>query len=51
VEATSYTGFTYISERTPYTRYGNWFVALCAAMAVICLVAQRVGFVGSKPMP
>jgi apolipoprotein N-acyltransferase len=50
-EATSYTGFTYISERTPYTRYGNWFVALCATIAVICLVAQRVGFVGPKPMP
>jgi apolipoprotein N-acyltransferase len=43
VEATSYTGFTYISERTPYTRYGNWFVALCAAIAVMALVAERWG--------
>ncbi|MGA2271112.1 MAG: apolipoprotein N-acyltransferase [Bryobacteraceae bacterium] len=42
VEATSYTGFTYISEQTVYTRYGDWFVALCAAMAVMCLVAERV---------
>ena len=44
VEATSYTGFTYISERTPYTRYGNWFVALCAAMAAMGLVAEQAAF-------
>ena len=41
-QATSYTGFTYISERTLYTRYGNWFVALCALMAVMGLVAERM---------
>jgi hypothetical protein len=41
-EATSYTGFTYISERTPYTRYGNWFVAVCALLAVMGLVAERM---------
>jgi apolipoprotein N-acyltransferase len=41
VEATSYAGFTYISERTPYTRYGNWFVALCAAMVVMGLLAEK----------
>jgi len=40
VEATSYTGFTYIPERTPYTRYGNWFVVVCAAMAVMGLLAE-----------
>jgi len=47
VEATSYTGFTYISERTPYTRYGNWFVALCELMAVMGLVAERMAM--SRP--
>jgi len=41
VEATSYTGFTYISERTFYTRYGNWFVVLCAAMAVMGLLGEK----------
>jgi len=51
VEATSYTGFTYISERTPYTRFGNWFVALCALMALVGLLTEQVGFVGPKPMP
>ena len=40
-EATSYTGFTYISERTLYTRYGNWFVLLCALLAVMGLVAEQ----------
>jgi apolipoprotein N-acyltransferase len=39
-EATSYTGFTYISERTLYTRFGNWFVALCALMAVMGLLGE-----------
>jgi apolipoprotein N-acyltransferase len=29
-EATSYTGFTYISEQTFYTRWGDWFPLLCA---------------------
>ena len=42
VEATSYTGFTYISERTPYTRYGNWFVAVCALLAAMGLLAERI---------
>jgi apolipoprotein N-acyltransferase len=40
-EATSYTGFTYISERTLYTRFGNWFVLLCALLAVMGLVAEQ----------
>ena len=41
-EATSYTGFSYISDRTVYTRCGDWFPALCAAIALLCLVAGRV---------
>jgi apolipoprotein N-acyltransferase len=36
------TGFTYISERTLYTRYGNWFVALCAVIVAMGLVAERM---------
>jgi apolipoprotein N-acyltransferase len=42
VEATSYTGFTYISSRTFYTRFGDWFVLLCATIVVMCLVGERV---------
>ena len=42
VEATSYSGFTYISERTVYTRFGDWFAVLCATMVVMALVADLV---------
>jgi apolipoprotein N-acyltransferase len=42
VEATSYTGFDYISEQTFYTRFGDWFSALCAILAAICLIADRI---------
>ena len=41
-EATSYTGFNYVSEKTVYTRYGNWFAWVCATIALMCLVAERV---------
>jgi len=41
-EATSYTGFTYIPEQTFYTRYGDWFPLVCATIALMCLVAERV---------
>jgi apolipoprotein N-acyltransferase len=47
-EATSYTGFTYISERTLYTRYGNWFVALCAAMVAMALLAEGMASPSSR---
>ena len=42
-QATSYTGFTYIREKTFYTRFGDWFVLLCATIVVMCLVAERMG--------
>ena len=42
VEATSYTGFTYIADKTVYTRLGDWFAAVCATIAILCLVADRV---------
>lgn len=37
-------GFACISERTPYTRFGNWFVALCALLVVMGLVAEPFAF-------
>lgn len=42
VEATSYTGFSYIAEKTVYTRFGDWFALLSASIAILCLVADRV---------
>jgi apolipoprotein N-acyltransferase len=41
IEATSYTGFTYIAEQTVYTRFGDWFPLLCALNALIFLMLER----------
>jgi apolipoprotein N-acyltransferase len=41
VQATSYTGFSYIAAKTVYTRFGDWFPLLCATIALMCLVAER----------
>jgi len=37
-QATSYTGFNYIADQTPYTRHGDWFAWLCAVTVVGCLI-------------
>jgi apolipoprotein N-acyltransferase len=42
VETASIAGFDYISGMTPYTRFGDWFAWLCASLALLCLVAERV---------
>ncbi len=42
-EGTSYTGFSFISERTVYTRWGDWFAIVCATIALMGLVADWVG--------
>jgi len=42
VAATSYTGFNYESEQTFYTRWGDWFPALCALLALAGLVTAWV---------
>jgi apolipoprotein N-acyltransferase len=41
-EATSITGFNYISDQTVYTRWGDWFPLLCAVIAAACLIAELV---------
>ncbi len=41
VEATSYTGFNFISTQTIYTRYGDWFPGVCAVVALAGLVAAK----------
>ena len=50
VAATSYTGFSYISGKTFYTRFGDWFAWLCATIALACLVAEVIDlpFAGGK---
>ena len=42
VQATSYSGFSYETEKTLYTRWGDWFAILCAVAAAGGLVAARV---------
>ena len=41
-EATMNAPFNYVRERTFYTRWGDWFAVLCASIAALCLVAERV---------
>jgi apolipoprotein N-acyltransferase len=41
VEAASHTSFDYVSRKTLYTRWGDWFPWLCASLALLCLVAER----------
>jgi apolipoprotein N-acyltransferase len=41
-EATSSTGFRYISEKTFYTSHGDWFAWLCALGAVAGLAVARM---------
>jgi apolipoprotein N-acyltransferase len=38
-ESVSYTGFSYLRERTLYTRWGDWFPLVCALAAGVALVA------------
>jgi apolipoprotein N-acyltransferase len=40
--ATYYTDFDYISEKTLYTRWGDWFPLLCAAIAIASSIAERL---------
>jgi apolipoprotein N-acyltransferase len=41
-EASTNTGFNYISEETIYTRFGDWFPGLCVVISLFCLIAERV---------
>jgi apolipoprotein N-acyltransferase len=41
-ESASITGFSYERTQTIYTRFGDWFALLCAAIAILGLVAERV---------
>ena len=40
VQAASRTGYSYVKETTIYTRYGDWFPALCAILAAGALIAS-----------
>jgi apolipoprotein N-acyltransferase len=50
-EATSYTGFNYISAQTVYTRWGDWFPILCLTIALLCLVAEFIGAASPATSP
>ena len=51
-EATSYTGFNYVTSQTVYTRFGDWFPLLCAMAALLALVAAPVtDYYQSEPRP
>ena len=45
--ATSYTSFNFISQQTLYTRFGDWFPALCTIIAL----AGLIGSIGGIRMP
>jgi apolipoprotein N-acyltransferase len=42
-KATSYTSFNFISQQTLYTRFGDWFPALCAIIALAGLIPSIGG--------
>jgi apolipoprotein N-acyltransferase len=40
--AAYYAPFTFLSEQTVYTRFGDWFAALCALFTTLALVASAI---------
>ena len=40
--AAYYARFSYISTQTVYTRFGDWFAAVCALIATLCAVASAL---------
>ena len=40
--AAYYAGFSYISTQTVYTRFGDWFAALCLLITTLCAVASAL---------
>jgi len=40
--AAYYAGFSYISAQTVYTRFGDWFAALCLLITTLCAVASAL---------
>jgi len=40
--AAYYAGFSYISSQTVYTRFGDWFAAVCLLIATLCAVSSAL---------
>jgi apolipoprotein N-acyltransferase len=40
-QATFAAGFNYVTAKTIYTRFGDWFPVLCLTIALMCLVAEK----------
>jgi apolipoprotein N-acyltransferase len=46
--AAFYAGFTYISAQTVYTRFGDWFAAVCLMIATLCAVSSALPGAGKR---
>jgi len=46
--AAFYAGFTYIPAQTVYTRFGDWFAAVCLLIATLCAVASALPGAGKR---
>ena len=44
--AAYYANFNYISAKTIYTQFGDWFAILCALLTTLCLVASALPAAG-----
>jgi len=42
LEGAATTGYSWVTSVTPYTRHGDWFVLLCALLAVAALYPWRI---------
>jgi len=42
LEGAASTGYSWIATQTPYTRHGDWFVVVCALLAVAALYPWRI---------
>jgi apolipoprotein N-acyltransferase len=49
--AAYFAGFTYIAAKTVYTRFGDWFAAVCAIAATLGAVATALPQAARKPLP
>jgi apolipoprotein N-acyltransferase len=50
MESILYTNFNFISQRTFYTRHGDWFPVLCALISLVALLSTILGH-PAEPTP
>ncbi len=49
--AAYYARFTYTAGKTIYTRFGDWFAALCLLIATLCAVASALPGASKRAEP